>query len=56
MCAAAVMSLVSVQAAAHQQELQRLHRQYAAMMQDALGKMRDKLQEQYAEACGNPVL
>lgn len=53
---AAATTWVSVQEAAHQQELQRLHRQYAAMMHDLLGKMRDKLQEQYADACGDPVL
>lgn len=47
---------VCSQAARHEQEVQQLHRQYAAMMQGELGKMRERLQEQYNEACGEAAL
>lgn len=40
-----------LQAAAHQQELQLLHKQYAAILQDTLSKMRSKLQDEYNAAC-----
>lgn len=40
-----------LQAVAHQQELQRLHKQYAAILQDTLSKMRSKLQDEYNAAC-----
>jgi hypothetical protein len=44
------------QAAQHESDLQQLHRQYAAMMQGELGRMRERLQEQYNEACGEAAL
>lgn len=45
--------LCCVQAAAHQQEVQRLHRQFASLLQDTLGQMRAKLEEEYSTACGS---
>lgn len=54
--AGCVRVCVCLQAARHEQEVQQLHRQYAAMMQGELGKMRERLQEQYNEACGEAAL
>jgi hypothetical protein len=40
-----------MQVASRQQEIERLHAQYAALLQDTLSQMRAKLQEQYTAAC-----
>lgn len=46
------MTMSAPQSLHHQQDVQRLHSQFAALLQDTLGAMRARLEEEYGAACG----